>query len=430
MGRPARVSTLPTPPGTIAVCSAAHFNDESTSNRPADTPAARIAVRGGSAQKSVQPAMKLHCHRPALAAAFGIVGSVVPTRTTKDILKCVRLNVEGDTATLTGTDAEIGIRYVIGGVEADAPGETLLPSARVVQILRELTEEQVSLEEADGKVWIRSGRSEFRLSPEDPAEFPAVAGFSEEAYFSIPGAALREAVRRTLFATDVESTRYALGGVLIEPNETGLTLAATDSRRLAVVELPCTRHGDPGSGPASGAVIPSKAMSLIEKSIAGADDDEVFLALRNNDVLIKSGNGTIVSLLVEGRFPKYKQVIPAAQPIIINMVVGPFYTAVRQAQIVTSDESRGVDFQFADGTLTLQSQAADVGASTISLPIPYEGDPLTITFDPKYVAEFLRVLDTDTPFTLHLTDSDSQAVMRVEGGYTYVVMPLSRDRDV
>ncbi len=375
------------------------------------------------------PDMKLHCHRPSLSAAFGIVGGVVPSRTPKDILKNVRLAAEGDSVTLSGTDSEVGIRYVISGVEVEKPGETLLPAQRVMSILRELTEEQVSIEVTDGKVRIASGHSEFRLSPEDPAEFPSVAVFDQDSYFAVPGSVLREAIRRTLFATDVESTRYALGGVLIEPNEKGLTLAATDSRRLAVVEIPCTKNGDPSGGPANGAVIPSKAMNLIEKSIAGAEDDEVFIALRNNDVLVKSGNGTITSRLVEGRFPKYRQVIPASSPIAIDMVASPFYTAVRQAQIVTSDESRGVDFTFSEGNLTLQSQAADVGASKIELPIPYNGEDLTITFDPKYVADFLRILDGETAFTLNLTDSESQAVARVGDGYTYVIMPLSRDRE-
>jgi len=276
---------------------------------------------------------------------------------------------------------------------------------------------------------ISSGHSEFRLSPEDPAEFPPVAAFDEESYFAIPGDALRESIRRTLFATDVESTRYALGGVLVEPGEQGLTLAATDSRRLAVVEVACTKHGDPGSGPSSGAVIPSKAMSLIEKSIAGAEDSEVQVALRGNDVLVKSGNGTIVSRLVEGRFPKYRQVIPSDTPIVIDMIAGPFHTAVRQAQIVTSDESRGVDFTFSEGNLTLQCQAADVGASKTEMPIPSHGAAVTITSDPRFVAATVRVLDPETSFTLHLTDGESQAVARVGDGYIYVIMPLSRDRD-
>lgn len=373
--------------------------------------------------------MKLHCHRPSLSAAFGIVGGVVPSRTPRDILKNVRLAADGETATLTGTDGEVGIRYAISGVEVEKPGETLLPAQRVMSILRELTEEQLTIEVEEGKVRIASGHSEFRLSPEDPAEFPPVADFDQEAYFAVPGDALREAIRRTLFATDVESTRYALGGVLVEPGKEGLTLAATDSRRLAVVEVGCSRCGDPGGGPTAGAVIPSKAMSLIERSVAGAEDADVWIALRNNDVLVKSGNGTIVSRLVEGRFPKYRQVIPAESPIAIDLVAGPFHSAVRQAQIVTSDESRGVDFTFGDGNLTLQSQAADIGASRIEMPIGYDGEPLTITFDPKYVADFLRVLDPETGFALSLSDGDSQAVARVGDGYIYVIMPLSRDRD-
>ena len=174
-------------------------------------------------------------------------------------------------------------------------------------------------------------------------------------------------------------------------------------------------------------------MGLIERSIAAndneGDDAEVHLATHANHVLVRSGNSTIYSRLVEGRFPRYRDVIPRDASVNVELVVGPFLTTVRQAQIVTSDESRGVDFTFSEGNLTLQSQAADVGASKIELPIPHNGETLTITFDPKYVAEFLRVLDPETAFTLHLSDGESQAVARVGEGYTYVIMPLSRDRD-
>ncbi len=391
--------------------------------------------------------MKLHCARPALAAAFTTVGAAVPTRTPKEILRNVRIDAEGDCAVLSGTDSEVGVRVKLGGVTVERPGSTLLPAQRVQQILRELNDEIVHLElgpapagkgpaTADGEendaVWIRAGHSEFRLSPEDPAEFPPVADFEQEAYHTLSEGVLKGAIRRTLFATDTESTRYALGGVLVELGEAEgggetVTFAATDSRRLAVVEAAASATGSPGKGPADGPVIPAKALGILDR-VLGDADGEVFMTLRDNDVLCKAGDVVVSARLVEGRFPRYRQVIPPESKHTIEMVAGPFYSAVRQAQIVTSDETRGVDFTFEDGNLTLTSRAADVGASTIELPVPYQGEAFTITFDPRFVADFLKVLEPEATFTVGLNDPDSAAVLRAGGDYIYVIMPLSRDR--
>ena len=368
--------------------------------------------------------MKLRCHRPSLVAAFQVVGAVVPSRTPKDILKNVRLQAVDGTATLSGTDQEVGIRYEIPGVESESDGDVLLPASHVLSILRELSDEHVDLELADGVFWIRTGHSEFQLPTPDAEEFPPVPSFSDENYLVISGRSFREAVRRTVFATDVESTRYALGGVLLELAADALTFAATDSRRLAIVRNSCRCEGT-SERDNDRPIVPSKALSLAERSIAD-DDAEVFLAVHANDAVIKTGNSTISSRLVDGRFPNYQQVIPAESPLTIALVVGPFYSAVRQAQLVTDNDSRGVDFQFANGLLTLNSQSADIGQSKVELPIDYDGDALTITFDPRFVAEFLRVLEPETSIRLELIDDESAAVFRVDESYTYVIMPLSR----
>ena len=232
-------------------------------------------------------------------------------------------------------------------------------------------------------------------------------------------------IRRTVFATDVESTRYALGGILLEMSPEKATLAATDSRRLAVVSCSCESVGEPDLQSAS-PVIPSKAMLLIERSLPDSDES-VQIAIHSNDVVVRCGGATIYSRLVEGRFPRYAEVIPVESNASVELVVSQFYSAVRQAQIVTSEESRGVDFKFNDGLLTLSSQAADVGESNVELPIPYDKEPITITFDPKFVADFLRIIDSGTSVQLKLIDAESPAVFTTEDGYRYVVMPLSRD---
>lgn len=370
--------------------------------------------------------MQLTCSRNALTAAVTAVNGVVPARTTKEVLKNVKLQVSGGAATLIGTDSEIGLRCVVPDVAADASGEALLPTVRVLSILRELSDDVVKLEIAGDALWIRSGGSEFRLSAADPADFPPVAAFEDTSYFVLSAAALRQLIRRTEFATDVESTRYALGGILLELTPERATFAATDSRRLSVATAPCRAEGQPAplSAPP---VVPAKAMKLIA-GVLGDGEAEARIAVHANDIVVQSGAVTVSSQLVQGRFPDYRKVIPSAFSAAIDMVVGPFYSAVRQAQIVTNEESRGVDFTFTNGTLRLSSQAADIGQSKVELPIGYDGPELTITFDPRYVAEFLRVLDPAAQLKFQLIDHESAAVLATDDHYTYVIMPLARDR--
>ena len=368
--------------------------------------------------------MKLQCPRTTLAAALAVASPVVPTRTPKEILKNVKLVLASGQATLIATDEEVGIRAQLPGVTTQSTGEVLLPIQKLLAILRESTSDTVELEAIEGRLTVTTGRSEFRLGTTDPAEFPEVAAFNEESYFTVPGKAFKMGIQRTVFAADLESTRYALGGVLLEMRDGLLYFAATDSRRLSIYKTKVTRHGQEAEFGHS--VVPSKAMHLIEKSIP-ADDQDLHLAVFKNYILVRTGLATIYSRLVEGRFPRYQDVVPNRIEKSVQLVVGPFLSAVRQAMIVTSEESRGVDFDFANGSLTLRSTAADVGTSQVEIPVSYDGDWIGVTFDPRFVADFLKVLDPASPVTLQLVDANSASVFRADEDYTYVVMPLSRE---
>lgn len=370
--------------------------------------------------------MQLTCQRDSLTSAFQTVAGVVPTRTTKDILKNVKLQASGGKVTLIGTDSEIGLRCEVPDVTVDTSGEALLPTARVLAVLRELTDDVVKLEVTADATWIRCGYSEFRLSAEDPADFPPVATFGDEEYFVVSSATMRQLIRRTIFATDTESTRYALGGIQIEFTPERATFAATDSRRLAVVNGECKVVG-PVTPPATPPVVPSKAMTLIERSL-GDGEEEVRIAIHTNDIAVRCGTTTITSQLVQGRFPDWRKVVPASFSAKIDMVVAPFYGAIRQAMIVTNEESRGVDFIFTKGTLRLSSQAADIGQSKVELPIAYDGEEVKITFDPRYVADFLKSLDGSSQFRFQLISHEDPAVLATDDHYIYVIMPLQRDR--
>jgi DNA polymerase III subunit beta len=371
--------------------------------------------------------MKITSNREKLLHAFQTVSAIAPARSPKPVLQNVKLDISSDSTTLMATDLEVGIRYEVAGIEVDAPGSVLLPVGRFGSILRESTDETFRIESDSAGTTVRGERSQFKLPVEDPSEFPPIAQFGESACYEVSGRLLRELIRRTVFATDNESSRYALGGVKLEWQDNVLTAIGTDGRRLAKMEGPTQAINNP---PPIGdvTVVPTRAMQLLERALA-EDSTEVRLAIRQNDILVKTPRTTIYSRLLEGRFPRWRDVFPRRENSLkLELVVGPLYAAVRQAAIVTSEESRGIDFTFGEGTLVLAGQTAEVGQSRVELPIAYVGQPISITLDPRFVGDFLKVLEPEKSFTFDLQDSDAAAVCSTDDGYGYVIMPLARDR--
>ncbi len=370
--------------------------------------------------------MKATCERDKLLHAFQMAASVAPARSPKPILQNVKLEVTADGAILMGTDLEVGIRIEVPGFTVEAPGKVVLPRDRFGKILTESSDEQLAMESDGRKVMVRGQRSEFQLPSENPDEFPDVIAFEEKKFHEMPARFFREVVRRTVYATDNESSRYALGGVLLELTDKGLTAVATDGRRLTRQEGPAKSVGGHTTGDNT-TIIPTRAMQLIERALAD-NEDNIQLTARENDVLVHSGRSTIYSRLVEGRFPKWRDVFPRREGMAkIDLTVGPFYAAVRQAAIVTSDERRGVDFNFGGGKIVLAGHGAELGESHIELPIAYDGADIGITLDPRYLNDFLKVLDPEQNFTIELRDAESAAVCATEDGYAYVLMPLARE---
>jgi len=326
--------------------------------------------------------MKALCNREGLLAAFGAVGMVVPTRSPKPILQSVKLVADAEEGSiLMATDLEVGIRHRVLGMKVDQAGSAILPTARFSSILRTSNDPEISLEADGDRLHVRGLRAEFSLPGEDPSLFPEVPDFAAVGYHSVAASDLRKLIRRTIFATDVESTRYALGGVLVELTAESITMVGTDGRRLARMTAPAEAENDAPT-PTGSPVIPVKALKLIERNLEDSDPP-VHIAIQGTTaVLIRTERAVIYSRLVEGRFPRYQDVFPANVDVKIRLEVGSLRLAVEQASIVTSEESRGVDFSFGNGVLKLASQAADVGTSHVELPIGYEGKPVEITFDP------------------------------------------------
>jgi DNA polymerase-3 subunit beta len=370
--------------------------------------------------------MKAMYHREGLLSAFQLASAAVAPRDVKPILRNLKVIVEQDRCTLMATDLELGIRLEVRGVKVEEPGEAILPAARTLAILRESTDEELSLEGNTDRCVIRGQYNEFEMPSEDPANFPDVPAFAEEKYHELTAGQLREMIRRTIFAVAAEHPRYAMTGILWELEENRVRLVATDSRRLAVVQgAAAAKGGQDTKGQTP--VVPTKAMSLLERNLHDADEI-VRVSLRPNDVLFKTERAVIYSRLVEGRYPPYREVFPKKQSAKIALTAGPFHAAVRQAAIMTDDENKKVVFHFGKKKLTLQASGSESGRSKVELPLDYDGSPLEIKFDPRYLTDMLRVLEPDTALTLELLDASSPAVLRSGADYSYVFMPMSDER--
>lgn len=369
--------------------------------------------------------MKATVNREGLSSAFQIAAGVVPQRSPRQILRSVKLEIDGPTtATLLATDLELGIRYAVSGIEADSTGQVLLPVAETVAILRELSDQTIQLRAAEGGVILESSTSRFELATDDPLQFPDVPASDDEPAHKIKAGVLANMIRRTSFACASENSRYALHSVLLEFEDGKARFVATDSKRLALMPGAVEIAGDTPEGTW---LLPPKALQLLTRVLQDPDE-EVGITLRENDALFKTAKVTIYTRLVEGRFPRYQDVFPAEVSHRIPLPVGQFHAVIRQARIMTSDESRGVDLRFADGQLTLQSRSAQAGQSEVHMPVGYSDDPVEVTYDPQLVMDAMKILDPEEEIVLELPDSRRASVFRTRDDYAYVVMPLMRER--
>ncbi|MGE0756380.1 MAG: DNA polymerase III subunit beta [Pirellulaceae bacterium] len=370
--------------------------------------------------------MKCMCHRETLLVAFQTAATVVPSRTPKPILKNVRIDMTTEGGLVTATDMEVGIRIEVPTVEVEVPGSFIAPVGLFGSILRESSDTKLAIEAGSQGTRVTGEHCEFKMPFQNPDEFPAVAAFQETSYHEVSAGLLRELIRRTAFATDQENSRYALGGVLLELQDERVIGVATDGRRLAKMEGPA-RVVEGHSNVNAMTIVPTRAMTLLEKALVNPEAD-VQIAARPNDILVRGGPATIFARLVEGRFPRWRDVLPERpEATRVEINVGPLYSALRQAAIFTDSESRGIDFMFGNGILLLKASVANSGDSRVELPISYTGQPVTLALDNRYVGDFLRVLDPQQNIAIDFVDSESAALFTTTDGYGYVIMPMARE---
>lgn len=369
--------------------------------------------------------MKVICDRAALADAVNLMNSVVVGRSPSPVLACVKLMAGDGVLIMAATDLEVGLRIGVEQVDVQEEGQALIPADKLSQIVRASDDGTLTLVSEDHAVHIRGTDAHFQIYGFDPKEAPPVRDFSEaEVDCEIEAGMLKTLVQRTLFAAAAEHSRYAINGVLFERDGKKLRLVATDGRRLALSRGTCTKS----EGAKKTCIIPSKALVLVNKVV---DDPAapVRVAIEENQVLFAVGEGpdaaVLSSNLVEGAFPPFEDVIPRDQDKRVTFDVSSLSSAIRRAALLTNEESKGVRMSFAEQKLMLTSRAPEMGEAEIQVDMSaYEGDPVEIGFNPAFITEALKVVDSGEVI-FELKAPDKPGVIRLGGDFTYVLMPVN-----
>ena len=345
------------------------------------------------------------------------VQNIVSTRTTLPILSNVLVQAGSGSVSLTTTDLDVGVRCTVEA-EVSKAGATTLPARRLFSILKEVTAPDIEIEIDDrNAASIRSGTSFYKVMGLPAEEFPPFPKAEGAKLLALEQPLLRDLLRKTAYAVSNDETRYVLNGVYLNFKADKLTVVATDGRRLALIE----HDTEVAKGTESEFILPTKAVAELQHLLA--DKGDLKLAVGENQLIADLGTTTLVSKLIEGTYPNFRQVVPTETKERITLERELLLAALHRASIMASEKSQSVKFSFSKNTLTLTANTPDVGEAKETLSVNYKGKEISVAFNPQYVMDPLRNLDADEIF-LELTDELSPGVIKVNEPFLYVVMPM------
>jgi DNA polymerase-3 subunit beta len=366
---------------------------------------------------SVEFPMKFRISKEAFLDGLQKVQHVVSSRATLPILSNVLLVAKDGRLQFTTTDLDVGIT---GSVDAtvEKEGATTLPAKRLVSIVRELPASEVEVSvDAKNVASIQCGPSFFKIIGLSQDDFPPLPDFQGAKEFRIPQAVVRDGLRKTGYAISTDETRYVLNGIFTSFRDGRMTLVATDGRRLAMMdhdlEFPATHEMD--------VIIPTKAVQEIQRLLG--DSGDVVVRLSESQVAFSVGDNLLVSKLIEGNYPNYRQVIPGESRERVEIPREAFLETVRRVSLLSSDKSNSVKLVFSPNRIEVTANSPDVGEAREAMDVAYDGPGMQIAFNPEFLMAPLRNLDNETVY-LDLIDEMSPGVIRIEGSFLYVLMPM------
>ncbi|MBF0143281.1 MAG: DNA polymerase III subunit beta [Magnetococcales bacterium] len=372
--------------------------------------------------------MEFQVEREPFLRALSRIQAVVERRNTMPILGFTLLEAAAGKLTVSGTDSEVYLRTVLDAV-TEEPGLIAVEARKLFEIVRELPEGSLRLRREEGeRLLMTAGRARFTLVGMPGAQFPQPPDPGEPLRLRLPAGLLDHMFAKTHFAMSLEEGRFALNGLLLQvevgedPGQPArLRMVATDTHRLAMVDHPLEGEG---FSPRE-VIIPRKgvlgARKVLEEGI-----EEVELAVAERHLQLTLPGISLISKLVDGRFPNYHRVIPVDNAQILTVSREAFHGVVKRMSVLSHEKSRGIRLQISENHMRVTTSNPEQDVAEEELEVAYAGSPIDIGFNARYLQEMIGAVDGD-PVTIFLKDGESSVLVKdpLQANTVFVLMPMS-----
>lgn len=370
--------------------------------------------------------MKLSLVLENLAKGLSIVSKTATNKTTLPILGNILFKTDKGMLKLSATNLEIGINYWLGA-KIEKEGEITIPSKTITEfVLAQDSQETIEIKTNEEKIKIKGGLAQAEINGASATDFPLIPVLKKESLVSFKKQELISALKLVGFASaGINDARPVLSGVYFNFKEETLTLAATDSFRLAEKKLKLSKKQEKEES----FIVPSRTVQELVRIIEIIDSEEVEIILEENQVLFKCDEVEIVTRLVEGTFPAYSQIIPQKSETTATVSLFEINKNLKLANVFARDENGTIKIKVDEKNkgkeVALIVNSALTGQLNAEFPAKASGNEVEINLNVRYLLDILNVLSRDT-VELGFNGSASPVVLKAidEKDYVYIIMPL------
>ena len=365
--------------------------------------------------------MKVSTSRAALFTELQTVTRAASTRSAVQALSGVQLTAKGGAIELRATDMEIGLRVPLEG-EVVRDGAVVLPARLLVDVVRALSGDSISLElrASEQDVEIVAGSATFHIRTLRLEDFPPFPEPEGDGKVEVPGPAFVETVLKVARSASRDETRPVLTGILVSASESDLRMVATDSYRLSVKE---TKLESPLQGSFE-ANVPARALQELTRIVQTTEAESLSVSVRTNQVIFEAGGVVLSSRLIDGQFPNYRQLLPDAYEHELPLAGTEITEVVRRISLL-AQKNAPLRLAFAEGELTVSARTPDVGEAQESLPVPFQGEPLEIGFNPEFLRDGLEAVESGDVLLKLISPLRPGLIEAADGsGFQYLLMPI------